>query len=85
MMIEKRTSQRHRVFKGATIRFENRGFACTVRNISVGGAAVDLDAPVALPQSFALIIASDSIVRRCRAVWHNGKRIGLAFMQQRAV
>ena len=80
-MIEKRTSQRHRIFKGGTIAFENRDFACIVRNISIGGAAIDLDQPVALPQSFTLAIAHDNVVRHCREVWRSEKRVGLAFMQ----
>jgi ribosomal protein L19 len=81
-MIEKRATQRYRVFKGGTITFENSGIACTVRNISEGGAAIDLDAPVTLPQSFKLSIARDNFVRNCRAVWRSDRRIGLAFVRQ---
>ncbi|WP_194467348.1 PilZ domain-containing protein [Bradyrhizobium sp. CCBAU 53340] len=80
-MIEKRATQRYRVFKGGTITFENRGIACTVRNMSESGAAIDLDAPVALPQSFTLSIARDNFVRNCRTVWRSERRIGLVFMQ----
>jgi hypothetical protein len=80
-MIEKRTTQRHRVFKGGTITFQNSGIACTVRNMSAGGAAVDLDAPVTLPQSFTLSIACDDFVRNCRTVWRSDKRVGLVFVQ----
>lgn len=80
-MIEKRAAQRHRVFKGATIAFANSGIACTVRNVSEGGAAVDLDVPVTLPQSFTLSIARDHFVRNCRAVWRRDRRVGLAFVQ----
>ena len=80
-MIEKRAAQRHRVFKGGTITFENRGIACTVRNMSDSGAAVDLDAPVTLPQSFTLSITRDNFVRHCRTVWRTDRRIGLAFVQ----
>ena len=75
-MIEQRAAQRFRVFKGGTIAFEGGVVACTVRNISTAGAAIDLDGPVALPQSFTLSIAHDHTVHRCRAVW----RIGLAFV-----
>ncbi|MCK1745554.1 PilZ domain-containing protein [Bradyrhizobium sp. 139] len=81
-MIEKRTTHCHRVFKGGTITSENRGIACTVRNMSEGGAAIDLDHPVTLPQSFTLSIARDNFVRNCRTVWRNDRRIGLAFVQQ---
>ena len=80
-MIEKRTTQRHRVFKGGTIAFENSGVACTVRNMSDGGAAIDLDTPATIPQSFTLSIARDDFVRNCRTVWRSDRRIGLTFVQ----
>ncbi|WP_158670486.1 PilZ domain-containing protein [Bradyrhizobium guangdongense] len=79
-MIEKREDQRHRVFKGGTITFENSGIPCTVRNMSASGAAIDLDALVMLPQSFTLSIERDDFVRHCRTVWRNDKRVGLAFV-----
>ena len=80
-MIEKRAAQRFRVFKGGLIALDDGGVACTVRNISTGGAAIDLDAPVALPPSFTLSIACDQLERRCRAVWRNDRRVGLAFVR----
>lgn len=80
-MIEKRTAQRYRVFKGGTITFDNNGIPCTVRNMSAGGAALDLDAPATLPQSITLSIACDEFVRKCRTVWRSDKRVGLAFEQ----
>jgi hypothetical protein len=78
-MIEKRSSQRHRVLKGATITFGGHGVACTVRNLSAGGAAIDLSAPAVLPSSFTLLIECDRFVRRCRPVWRDEHRIGVAF------
>jgi hypothetical protein len=80
-MIEKRAAQRHRVFKGGTIAFGAGGIACTVRNMSTSGAAVDLDGHVMLPSSFTLSIDRDRFVRRCRTVWRNDTRIGLVFVQ----
>ena len=41
-MTEKRAAQRYRVFKGGMITFEDNGVACTVRNMSESGAAIDL-------------------------------------------
>jgi hypothetical protein len=79
-MIEKRTAQRRRVFKGGTITFQNSGIACTVRNMSAGGAAIDLENPVTLPQSFTLSISRDNFARNCRPVWRNDRRVGLAFV-----
>lgn len=80
-MIEKRAAQRYRVFKGGTITFNNSGIACTVRNMSAGGAAIDIDCPITLPQSFTLSISRDNLVRNCRSVWRSDRRIGLAFVQ----
>ena len=80
-MIEKRAAQRYRVFKGGTITFENSGIACTVRNMSDDGAAIDLENPVILPKSFTLSISRDNFVRNCRPIWRSDKRVGLAFVQ----
>lgn len=80
-MIEKRATQRYRVFKGGEIIFQGSGIACTVRNMSASGAAIDLENPVTLPQSFTLSISRDHFVRNCRAVWHSNKRVGIAFVQ----
>jgi hypothetical protein len=78
-MIEKRRIQRFRVLKGATVAFDGNGFACTVRNISVDGAALDFASPVSVPPSFMLLIETDQFIRRCRPVWSNDKRVGVAF------
>jgi hypothetical protein len=76
---EKRAAPRYRVLKGATIAFDGNGIACTVRNLSSSGAAVELATPVSLPRSFMLLIEKDQFIRRCRPVWSNNKRIGVAF------
>lgn len=78
-IIEKRTAARYRVLKGATIAFDGSGIACTVRNLSADGAAVDLANPVSLPSSFTLVIEKDQFTRRCHPVWISDRRIGLAF------
>ena len=78
-MVEKRTVPRHKVLKGGTIAFKGNGLACTVRNLSSKGAAIDLASRVSLPPSFMLVIEHDHFIRRCHPVWSNDKRIGLAF------
>ena len=80
-MIEKRATQRYRVFKGGTITFEGSGLPCTVRNMSANGAAIDLEDHATLQQSFTLSISRDNFTRNCRAVWRSDKRVGLAFVQ----
>jgi hypothetical protein len=78
-MIEKRRTPRFRVFKGATIAFDGNGLACTVRNLSADGAAIDFASPVSVPPSFMLVIEADRFIRRCHPVWSKDKRIGVAF------
>lgn len=64
---------RHLAFNGGG------GVDCTVRNISSGGARLDVANPVGLPQSFTLVIQTDHFVRHCHPVWCNDTRIGVAF------
>jgi hypothetical protein len=52
---------------------------CTVRNISRGGAYLEVANPIGIPDDFALVIASDQIERRCHVTWRRDKRIGVAF------
>jgi hypothetical protein len=78
-MVEKRAARRYRVLKGATISFNGNGIPCTVRNLSSGGAAIDLAERAELPPSFTLMIESDQFIRRCRPVWSNERRVGVAF------
>jgi len=79
-MIENRKTQRHRVFKAATIAFNRAaGISCTLRNISDGGACLDVASPLGIPPDFDLHIASDPAARHCRIVWKTERRIGVAF------
>ena len=79
-MIEKRAAPRQKVLKHGTLSFGGGcGLDCTVRNISPGGARLDVANPFGLPQSFMLLIETDQFMRRCRPVWSNDNRIGVAF------
>lgn len=79
-MSEKRATFRYRVLKRGTIAFAGGGgIDCTVRNLSASGARVDLPAPASLPATFMLIIEADQFIRRCRSVWSDNGRLGVAF------
>jgi hypothetical protein len=77
--VEKRSAPRYKVLKGATIAFGGNGVECTVRNLSSSGAAIEVASPADLPASFMLVIEADQFIRRCRPVWRNENRIGVAF------
>jgi hypothetical protein len=79
-MDERRTAPRHRVLKHGTLALGDGGTVdCMVRNISSGGARLDLANPFGLPPSFTLVIETDHFIRRCRPVWCSDTRIGVAF------
>lgn len=74
---EHRIATRHRVLKGASIRFGGGSIDCTVRNISETGAALDVTSPLGIPTEFTLVTESQQ--RPCRVVWRKEKRIGVTF------
>ena len=52
---------------------------CMVRNISQGGARLEVATPFGLHGTFTLVIEADHFVRDCRTVWNIEKRVGVAF------
>ena len=78
-MIEKRVAPRFRVLKGGVVAIDGGNISCTVRNMSSTGAAADFVQRVDLPPTFTLVIERDQFARRCRAVWSNERRVGMAF------
>jgi PilZ domain-containing protein len=51
---------------------------CFVRDVSTGGAGLELDPVAVLPHQFHLIYRGMD-VRSCRMVWRFADRIGIAF------
>jgi len=79
LLTERRSETRRRVFKGGVITFNGAGVDCTVRNISKRGAALDVANAAMIPARFSLAIKADDFIVRCRMVWNNGQRVGIAF------
>jgi hypothetical protein len=79
-MQEHRAHPRQRILKAGTIAFNRAGvISCMVRNISEGGACLEVDSPVGVPEDFTLVIESDHMKRPCQVRWRTGKRIGVQF------
>jgi len=79
-MSDKRAAPRYRVLKRGSIAFGGTGsIDCTVRNLSISGARLDLVDPVDLPASFMFVIEADQFIRRCRPVWKQDAQVGIAF------
>ncbi|MBI5260282.1 MAG: PilZ domain-containing protein [Bradyrhizobium sp.] len=79
-MEEKRKHQRIQIDEPAYVSSGGSVMSCTVTNMSVAGAAIDVENPAFIPPRFRLIMARDSSVRDCRVVWIQKNRIGLAFV-----
>ena len=79
-MEEKRKHSRTEINEPAYVSSGGSVTGCVVRNISVEGAAIDVENPAFVPQRFRLVMASDSSVRECRIAWIQKNRIGLTFV-----
>ena len=77
---ERRQYPRSRVLKGGRIVFGHAGsMSYMLRNVSVNGACLILDAATVLPASFELSLQDHEPARVCRVIWHRGNRLGVAF------
>lgn len=77
---ERRKTPRRRVLKGATISFNRAaGISCMVRNLSAGGACLELECPVGIPREFVLVLDTDRAHFDSRIVWIGPHHIGIAF------
>ena len=78
-MEERRAKLRQRVFKAGTIEFDGSGIDCTIRNVSLDGATLDVASPIGIPREMTLNTTSSRERQNCRIVWRKEKRIGVVF------
>jgi hypothetical protein len=79
-MEEKRKHPRTEINEPAYVSSGGSVMTCVVRNISIEGAAIDVENPAFIPPQFRLVMAKDSSVRECRIAWIQKNRIGLTFV-----
>jgi hypothetical protein len=80
-MVERRSIGRTRISKSALMFFDApRGiFTCVVRNITNGGAGIQLRDINILPPDFELTFDNFRTIRRCRVIWRQDDAVGVAF------
>ena len=78
-MAETRIAPRHRVMKPAKIEYGRYKIACTVRDLSITGAALEVSDQREIPETFTLIMPDDGLRLPCHVVWRRDYRIGVAF------
>jgi len=78
---ERRESHRARMWRGGKILFNNRRSVldCTIRNLSPGGACLQVESLVGVPATFDLLIDGEHAPRPCRLVWQSDHRAGVEF------
>ncbi len=78
---DQRKFPRHRVFKEAKIvssAFKG-AINVTIRDMSVGGARIDIPPFVAIPEEFDLLVISENLLYPAVARWSGGISLGLEF------
>ena len=78
-MDERRKHPRAEIDEPAYVSAGGSVMSCKVRNISIEGAAIDVENPAFVPPSFRLVMANDSSVYECRIAWIQQNRIGVTF------
>jgi hypothetical protein len=78
-MDDNHVTRRQKVIKAGTISFDGSGIGCLVRNMSVGGANLEVESQIGIPSSFELVISVEHSNHHCHVVWRKGRRIGVAF------
>jgi hypothetical protein len=78
-MIENRAARRERVFKAGRVSFGCARVNCTVRNLSVTGAMIEVQTSDVIPHEIILDILSRGARLPCHVVWRHHRRLGVAF------
>jgi hypothetical protein len=65
--------------KPAYIEFGGDKIACTVRDLSITGAALQVSDSTGIPAKFTLVVPEDGLRLACRVVRRTDFRIGVAF------
>jgi hypothetical protein len=79
--MERRRAMRARTLKSARILFNQHHSVidCTVRNLSPGGACLNVASAIGIPERFDVMFDADHSIRPCRMVWHKEKQLGVEF------
>jgi hypothetical protein len=78
-MVETRAAPRYRVTKPARIEHGGQKITCTLRDLSITGAALEVSDPAIIPENFTLVVPEDGLRLSCRVVRRIAFRVGVAF------
>jgi hypothetical protein len=78
-MIESRVAPRYRVKKPAWIEHGGDKIVCTVRDLSITGASLEVSDPNIVPEKFTLVVPEDGLKIACRVIRRTEFRLGIIF------
>jgi PilZ domain len=78
-MPEGRAASRYRVKKPALIEYGGDKITCTVRDLSLTGASLEVFDPKSVPAKFTLVIPEDGLEIPCQVVRRTDFRLGIKF------
>jgi PilZ domain len=78
-MVQTRIAPRYRINKPAKIDCGSEKIPCTIRDLSITGAALEIPDKIKIPETFTLIVPEDGLELPCSVVWRRDFRIGVAF------
>jgi hypothetical protein len=83
-MAEVRRDERVRALLRARILFNNKSSSidCTVRNISAGGAKLEVSSVLTVPNEFDLEVPQKGRTYRARLMWRDATHIGVQFVEK---
>src|SRR5437762_2733813 len=76
---EARKTQRRPALDMGLIRFGDISMSCVLRNVSEGGAALDIGSQVGIPDQFTLIVLPQRKIYSCNVIWRKERRMGVQF------
>jgi hypothetical protein len=78
-LMERRAGSRKTVLMSGAIEFAGSNINCLVSNISISGAALEVNNPHDIPERFNLVFKADNTHIPCQVIWREEQRIGVAF------
>jgi hypothetical protein len=77
--MERRERLRKTVLMSGAIEFAGGTINCLISNISILGAAIEVNGTHDIPERFNLFFKTDDARIPCHVVWREKDRIGVAF------
>ena len=77
--MEKRAAPRKPVLMSGAIELASSVINCLISDISISGAALEVNSPDAVPERFNLVFKADDTHIPCHVIWRQEDRIGVAF------